>query len=247
MCSFRISNLRSYCRRDIVLELEALGFEIEASHHEVADGHHEIDWKYGDAVSACNNIQTFKLIVKTVAGRHHLLATFMPKPLFGINGSGMHFNMSLFTESGNSFHEESTRSGISKTAKHFIAGLIQYAPAFTAVCNPTATYKRLVPGYEAPVYGAWSEKNRSPLIRIPVARGNSTRVELRSAQLFIRVPLHVIFKASFSISSYSFRALKALFLTFNRSSSVNIAVGFDLPRLSIRPSGPCLLFMFTHT
>jgi len=175
------TDLAENCRRDIVLELEALGFEIEASHHEVADGQHEIDWKYADAVTACDNIQTFKLIVKTVARRHHLHATFMPKPLFGINGSGMHFNMSLFTESGNSFYDESTRSGLSKTAKHFIAGLMEYAPAFTAVCNPTVnSYKRLVPGYEAPVYVAWSEKNRSPLIRIPAARGNSTRVELRS-------------------------------------------------------------------
>lgn len=119
--------------------------------------------------------------------------------------------MSLFTESGNSFYDERTRSGLSKTAKHFIAGLMEYSPAFTAVCNPTVnSYKRLVPGYEAPVYVAWGEKKRSPLIRIPAARGNSTRVELRSVQLFICVPLLVIFKASFSISSYSFRALTAL-------------------------------------
>ena len=175
------NDLAENCRRDIVLELEALGFEIEASHHEVAHGQHEIDWKYADAISACDNIQTFKLIVKTVARRHHLHATFMPKPLFGINGSGMHFNLSLFTSDGNAFYDPTSTSGLSDVAMHFIAGLMKYATDFTAVCNPTVnSYKRLVPGYEASVYVAWSEKNRSPLIRIPAARGNSTRVELRS-------------------------------------------------------------------
>ncbi|MBF0780393.1 MULTISPECIES: type I glutamate--ammonia ligase [unclassified Granulicatella] len=169
------------CRRDIVLQLEELGFDIEASHHEAAPGQHEIDWKYADALSACDNIQTFKLIVKTVARQHGLHATFMAKPVHGINGSGMHCNVSLFTEKGNAFYDASKEDGLSQTALHFIAGLLEHARGYTAICNPTVnSYKRLVPGYEAPVYVAWSEQNRSPLIRIPAARGNSTRVELRS-------------------------------------------------------------------
>lgn len=175
------TDLAENCRRDIVLELEELGFEIEASHHEVAPGQHEIDWKYSDAITACDNIQTFKLIVKSVARRHNLHATFMPKPIFGINGSGMHFNMSLFTEAGNAFFDPETDDQLSQTALYFIGGMLKYARSFTAVCNPTVnSYKRLVPGYEAPVYVAWSEQNRSPLIRIPASRGNSTRVEIRS-------------------------------------------------------------------
>jgi glutamine synthetase len=175
------TDLGENCRRDIVLELEALGFEIEASHHEVAPGQHEIDWKYANAVEACDNIQTFKLIVKTVARKHGLHATFMPKPVFGINGSGMHFNMSLFNENGNAFFDKNDDRQLSETAYQFIAGLIKHARGFTAVCNPIVnSYKRLVPGYEAPVYIAWSGRNRSPLIRIPESRGMSTRVELRS-------------------------------------------------------------------
>lgn len=175
------TDLAENCRRDIVLELEALGFEIEASHHEVAPGQHEIDWKYADAVEACDNIQTFKLIVKTVARKHGLHATFMPKPIGDINGSGMHFNMSLFNEDGNAFYDESSEDGLSKTAYQFIAGLLDHAQAYTAVCNPIVnSYKRLTPGFEAPVYVAWSGTNRTPLIRVPASRGNSTRVELRS-------------------------------------------------------------------
>lgn len=175
------TDLGENCRRDIVLQLEELGFEIEASHHENAPGQHEIDWKYADALTACDNIQTFKLIVKTVARQHGLHATFMAKPVYGIAGSGMHCNVSLFTEKGNAFYDESTADGLSIVAKQFIAGLLEHAQGFTAICNPTVnSYKRLVPGYEAPVYVAWSGKNRSPLIRIPAARGNSTRVELRS-------------------------------------------------------------------
>ena len=175
------TDLGENCRRDIVLELEALGFEIEASHHEAATGQHEIDWKYADAVEACDNIQTFKLIVKTVARKHGLYATFMPKPVYGIAGSGMHCNMSLFTEEGNAFYEESDRCGLSETAYQFLAGLLKHASVYTAICNPIInSYKRLVPGFEAPVYIAWSTHNRSPLIRIPESRGLSTRVELRS-------------------------------------------------------------------
>ena len=168
-------------RRDIVLELENLGFDIEASHHEVAPGQHEIDFKYDDVISACDNIQTFKLIVKTIARKHGLHATFMPKPMFGINGSGMHCNVSLFSKGENSFYDESSENGLSETASHFIAGILKHARSFTAVCNPTVnSYKRLVPGYEAPCYVAWSTSNRSPLVRVPASRGNSTRVEVRS-------------------------------------------------------------------
>lgn len=175
------TDLGENCRRDIVLQLEELGFDIEASHHETAPGQHEIDWKYADALSACDNIQTFKLIVKTVARQHGLHATFMAKPVFGIAGSGMHCNISLFTKKGNAFYDANTTDGLSDTARYFIAGLLEHARSFTAICNPTVnSYKRLVPGYEAPVYVAWSGKNRSPLIRIPASRGNSTRVELRS-------------------------------------------------------------------
>ncbi|WP_373820888.1 type I glutamate--ammonia ligase [Jeotgalibaca porci] len=175
------TDLGEDCRREIVLELEELGFEIEASHHEVAPGQHEIDWKYSRALEACDNIQTFKLIVKTVARKHGLHATFMPKPVFGVNGSGMHCNMSLFNEEGNTFYDAGSESGLSETAYKFIAGLLHHAKAYTAICNPIInSYKRLVPGYEAPVYIAWSTQNRSPLIRIPASRGLSTRVELRS-------------------------------------------------------------------
>ncbi len=173
-------DLGENCRRDIVLTLEQLGFEIEASHHEVAPGQHEIDFKYTDAITAADNIQTFKLIVKTVAKEHGLHATFMPKPFFGINGSGMHCHKSLFIGDKNAFYEESDELGLSETAKQFIAGILKHARALTAVTNPTVnSYKRLVPGYEAPCYIAWSAKNRSPLIRIPSARGMSTRVEAR--------------------------------------------------------------------
>ncbi|KWW18867.1 MULTISPECIES: type I glutamate--ammonia ligase [Bacillaceae] len=175
------TDLGENCRRDIVLELEEMGFEIEASHHEVAPGQHEIDFKYADAISACDNIQTFKLVVKTIARKHGLHATFMPKPLFGVNGSGMHCNVSLFKGNENAFYDKSGKLELSKTAEQFIAGIIKHAPSFTAVTNPTVnSYKRLVPGYEAPCYVAWSAKNRSPLIRIPASRGVSTRVEVRS-------------------------------------------------------------------
>ncbi|EOB3456407.1 type I glutamate--ammonia ligase [Enterococcus hirae] len=178
---FAPTDLGENCRRDIVLELESLGFEVEASHHEVAPGQHEIDFKYADVVDACDNIQTFKLVVKTIARKHGLHATFMPKPLFGINGSGMHCNMSLFNGEGNVFYDKDGDLELSQTAYHFLGGLLKHARAYTAVCNPTVnSYKRLVPGYEAPVYVAWSGRNRSPLVRVPESRGLSTRLELRS-------------------------------------------------------------------
>ncbi|MGD6816066.1 type I glutamate--ammonia ligase [Metabacillus sp. 84] len=175
------TDLGENCRRDIVLELEEMGFEIEASHHEVAPGQHEIDFKYASAIRACDDIQTFKLVVKTIARKHGLHATFMPKPLFGVNGSGMHCNLSLFKEGKNAFFDETGDLQMSDTARQFIAGIIKNATGFTAVTNPTVnSYKRLVPGYEAPCYVAWSARNRSPLIRIPASRGISTRVEVRS-------------------------------------------------------------------
>jgi len=175
------TDLGENCRRDIVLELEEMGFEVEASHHEVAPGQHEIDFKYADAVSTCDNIQTFKLAVKTIARQHGLHATFMPKPLFGVNGSGMHANMSLFKGKENAFFDEGAEKQLSQTAHYFIAGILEHARSFTAVTNPTVnSYKRLVPGYEAPCYVAWSLRNRSPLIRVPAKRGLSTRIEVRS-------------------------------------------------------------------
>ena len=174
-------DLGENCRRDIVLELEEMGFEIEASHHEVAPGQHEIDFKYANAIKACDDIQTFKLVVKTIARKHGLHATFMPKPLYGVNGSGMHCNLSLFKNGENVFYDQNGDLQLSDDARHFIAGILKHAPAFTAVANPTVnSYKRLVPGYEAPCYVAWSAQNRSPLVRIPASRGISTRVEVRS-------------------------------------------------------------------
>lgn len=175
------TDLGENCRRDIVLELEDMGFEIEASHHENAPGQHEIDFKYADAVTTCDNIQTFKLVVKTIARKHGLHATFMPKPLFGVAGSGMHANMSLFQNGENAFYNENEELGLSEVARQFVAGILKNARAFTAITNPTVnSYKRLVPGYEAPSYIAWSVKNRSPLVRVPSSRGIGTRIEVRS-------------------------------------------------------------------
>ncbi|MDQ0159010.1 type I glutamate--ammonia ligase [Alkalibacillus salilacus] len=175
------TDLGENCRRDIVLELEEMGFEIEASHHEVAPGQHEIDFKYSDAIKHCDDIQTFKLVVKTIARKHGLHATFMPKPLFGVNGSGMHANMSLFAGKENAFYDENADEQLSEVAHQFTAGIIKHAVNFTAVTNPTVnSYKRLVPGYEAPCYVAWSGQNRSPLVRVPSSRGLSTRIEVRS-------------------------------------------------------------------
>ena len=173
-------DLGENARRDMALVLEEMGFEIEASHHEVAPGQHEIDFKYKDALSTADAILTFKLVVKTIAQRHGLHATFMPKPIFGINGSGMHTNMSLFKNGKNAFYDENDKLQLSQEAYWFIGGIIKHMKSMTALTNPTInSYKRLVPGYEAPVYIAWSARNRSPLIRIPAARGTSTRIELR--------------------------------------------------------------------
>jgi len=167
-------------RRDVCLMLEEMGFEIEASHHEVAEGQHEIDFKYADALTVADNIMTFKIVVKSIAARHGLYATFMPKPIFGINGSGMHMNQSLSTKDGNAFYDANGELELSGTAYNYIGGIIEHMKGIAAVTNPTVnSYKRLVPGYEAPCYIAWSGKNRSPLIRIPASRGAGTRVEVR--------------------------------------------------------------------
>lgn len=167
-------------RRDACLALEALGFEIEASHHETAAGQHEIDFKYADALEAADNIMTFKMAIKTIAQQRGLHATFMPKPLYGVNGSGMHTNMSLFRNGINLFYDPEGKRKLSQECYSFIAGLLSHVRAMTAITNPLVnSYKRLVPGYEAPCYLAWSASNRSALVRIPASRGQSTRVELR--------------------------------------------------------------------
>ncbi|MVX62588.1 type I glutamate--ammonia ligase [Clostridium chromiireducens] len=174
------TDLGENARRDMTLALEDMGFEIEASHHEVAEGQNEIDFKYGDALTTADNIMTFKLVVKSIAQRHGLHASFMPKPIFGINGSGMHVNMSLYKDGKNAFVDENDKNGLSDVAYKFIAGLLKHVKGVAAVTNPLVnSYKRLVPGYEAPVYLAWSCKNRTALIRVPAARGAGTRVELR--------------------------------------------------------------------
>jgi len=169
------------CRREVIETLEKMGFEIEASHHEVAEGQHEVNFKYSDAITAADNTVTFKWVVRTIARKYGLHATFMPKPVFGINGSGMHTNQSLFNLDGsNAFFDEKDKLQLSKAAYQYIAGINKNARSFAAVTNPLVnSYKRLVPGYEAPVYVAWSASNRSALMRIPASRGLGTRVEVR--------------------------------------------------------------------
>ena len=167
-------------RREICLTLEQMGFEIEASHHEVAAGQHEIDFKYAPALTAADNIMTLKLAVKTMAQQNGLHATFMPKPVFGTAGSGMHINMSLFQDGKNAFYDEKGDRQLSPLAYQFIAGLLEHVPGFVSITNPLVnSYKRFVPGFEAPCLIAWSAGNRSALIRIPTPRGEATRVELR--------------------------------------------------------------------
>lgn len=174
-------DLGENARRDMVLTLEEMGFVIESSHHEGSPAQHEIDFRYDDALTTADNIMTFKLAVKTIAKRHGLHATFMPKPKAGCDGSGMHLNFSLMRDGKNIFADDADEEGLSKEAYYFIGGLMKHIKGMTAVFNPLVnSYKRLVPGYEAPVYTAWSGKNRSHLIRIPVTRGEDTRIELRS-------------------------------------------------------------------
>ena len=169
------------CRRDICLALEEMGFEIEASHHEVAEAQHEIDFKYDEVLTAADNVMTFKYVVKSIAQSHGLHATFMPKPIYGISGSGMHTNQSLFNLDGtNAFYDEKGPLELSPVAYKYIAGIMKNAKGFCAVTNPLVnSYKRLVAGYEAPVYVAWSASNRSALVRIPASRGMGTRTEVR--------------------------------------------------------------------
>ncbi|PAE13764.1 type I glutamate--ammonia ligase [Niallia circulans] len=167
-------------RVEIFKTLRAMGFTIEALHHEVAEGQHEINFKYADALTAADLATTYKWVVKTIASQYGLHATFMPKPVFGINGSGMHVNMSFFKDGENCFYDANDDLELSETAYSFIAGVLENVKSFVAVTNPLVnSYKRLVPGYEAPCYLAWSASNRSALIRIPAKRGMATRVELR--------------------------------------------------------------------
>jgi len=174
-------DLGENARRDMVLILEQMGFEIEASHHEVAPGQHEIDFKYAEALDIADKIVTFKFVVRTTAQRHGLHATFMPKPIYGIAGSGMHMNQSLMKGERNAFYDPREPFGLSQDCMNYVGGLMRHIKAITPIINPTVnSYKRLVSGFEAPVYIAWSERNRSPLIRIPAKRGLSTRIELRS-------------------------------------------------------------------
>ena len=175
------TDLGENARRDIVLNLEEMGFEVEASHHEVAPAQHEIDFRYGEALETADKIMTYKLTVKTIAKRHGLYASFMPKPKYGVCGSGMHINMSLSDMEGNNiFANPDDPNGLSKEAYSFIAGIMEHVRSMTAITNPIVnSYKRLVPGFEAPTYIAWSATNRSPLVRVPASRGAGTRVELR--------------------------------------------------------------------
>jgi glutamine synthetase len=169
------------CRRAIVNALDAMGFEVEAAHHEVAPGQHEIDFKYDEAVATADKIVTFKLVVRRIALDFDLHATFMPKPLDEVNGSGMHTHQSLFRGERNCFHDPQGRRELSDVALHYIGGLLEHARGMCAVTNPLVnSFKRLVPGYEAPTAIVWSEHNRSPLVRVPARRGQGTRVELRS-------------------------------------------------------------------
>lgn len=173
-------DLGQACRREIVIALEALGFEIEAAHHEVAPGQHEIDFKYGDALDTADKLSTFRWVVRKIARDMGLHATFMPKPIFGQNGSGMHVHQSLFQDGDNLFYDADAADGISDLMRWYVGGLLQHARALAAIANPTVnSYKRLVPGYEAPTHLAWSMRNRSPLIRVPARRGLGTRCELR--------------------------------------------------------------------
>lgn len=168
-------------RRDMVITLEKLGFEVEASHHEVGPGQHEIDFRYSDGMTTADRIMVLKLTSKTIAMWHNLHVTFMPKPVYGIAGSGMHTNISLFRNGTNAFYNPDNKDGLSKEALYFIGGVMKHAKGLAAITNPLVnSYKRLTSGYEAPVYIAWSHRNRSPLIRVPIARKDATRIELRS-------------------------------------------------------------------
>lgn len=174
-------DLGETARREMVVALKQMGFEIEASHHEIAPGQHEIDMKQDDALYAADKIMTFKALVRTVAQRHGLHATFMPKPVFGVAGSGLHFNMSLFKGDDNAFYDTKDKIHLSKEAYFYMGGVLKHSRALTAITNPTVnSYKRIVSGYDSPLYVTWSAKNSSTLIKVPPKRGASTTIELRS-------------------------------------------------------------------
>ncbi|MDI6843850.1 MAG: glutamine synthetase family protein [Anaerosomatales bacterium] len=177
-------DVASDLRRETVLTLEKLGIPVEYSHHEVAPSQHEIDLRYADALTMADNVMTYRLVVKEIAYQNGVYATFMPKPIEGQNGSGMHTHQSLFTKDGNAFYDPNDPQHLSKIARHYIAGLLKYAPEFCAVTNPLVnSYKRLVPGYEAPVYISWAQRNRSAMVRVPMYKPGkeaATRIELRS-------------------------------------------------------------------
>jgi len=170
-----------YVRRDIALELEKLGFVIQTAHHEVAPGQNEINFRFANVLQACDNVQTFKQVVKFIAHKDGYLATFMPKPVAGINGSGMHTNCSLADKDGNDiFFDDADPMKLSMVCRKWMTGIIKHARGFSLLTNPIVnSYKRLIPGYEAPCYVCWSDANRSSMIRIPATRGSSTRTEIR--------------------------------------------------------------------
>jgi len=173
-------DLGEVARRDIVNALEQMGFEVEAAHHEVAPGQHEVDFRYADALRTADDLATFRFVVRNIALHHGLHATFLPKPIFGQNGSGMHTHQSLFRSGVNAFHDAKAPDELSKVMRWYVGGLLRHARSFCAVTNPLVnSFKRLVPGYEAPVNVAWSHHNRSPMIRIPARRAKGTRLELR--------------------------------------------------------------------
>ncbi len=173
-------DLGEIARRDMVDTLERMGIEVGASHHEVAPGQHEIDFRYADALVTADNLATFRFVVRSIALRHGLHATFMPKPIFGRHGSGMHTHQSLFKGDENAFHDPKTSDQLSRIMRWYVGGLLEHARSFCLVTNPLVnSYKRLVPGHEAPVHVAWAHRNRSPLVRVPARRGKGTRVELR--------------------------------------------------------------------
>jgi glutamine synthetase len=174
------ADLGEDARRAIVSALEQMGFEVEAAHHEVAHGQHEIDFRYADALTTADNIATFRFVVKYIANQFGLFASFMPKPIYGQNGSGMHTHQSLFRDGKNAFFAPNAEWELSPVALHYIGGVLRHARGFCAVTNPLVnSYKRLVPGFEAPVNVAWSMRNRSPLVRVPARRGPGTRIEVR--------------------------------------------------------------------
>jgi len=177
-------DMGSTLRRDTIFALQDMGIQVEYSHHEVAPSQHEIDLRYQEALRMADNLMTYRLVVKEIARQNGVYATFMPKPIFGENGSGMHVHQSLFLKDKNAFYDASDEFNLSTLAKQYIAGLMRHSPEITAVCNQWVnSYKRLVPGYEAPVYVSWAQRNRSAMIRVPMykpGKENATRIEFRS-------------------------------------------------------------------